>query len=81
MPRYIDQHPMKPFKAEQLRELQNAEADEFGVIHHEIIFSEKENKVWCILDAPNRDAVQKHHEKAKIKTDFVFEVETTRAGK
>lgn len=78
MPRYIDQHAMQPLKAEQLRELQDAEVDEFGVTHHEIIFSEKDNKVWCILDAPNMDAVKKHHAKANIKTDFVFEVETTR---
>ena len=81
MPRYIDQHEMKPLKAEQLKELQNAEPDEFGVTHHEIIFSENDNKVWCILDAPNRDAVSKHHKKAKIKTDYVFEVETTRVDK
>lgn len=78
MPRYIDQHPMKPLKAEQLIELQYAEVDEFGVTHHEIIFSEQEDKVWCILDAPNMNAVKKHHAKANIKTDFVFEVETTR---
>ena len=77
MPRYIDQHSMKPFKAEQLRELQHAGPDEFGVTHHEIIFSEKDNKIWCILDSPNREAVTKHHEKAKIKPDFIFEVETT----
>lgn len=78
MPRFIDQHPMKPFKAEQLKELQNAEIDEFGVSHHEIIFSEKDNKIWCILDAPNREAVEKHHKNAKVKPDFIFEVETTR---
>lgn len=78
MPRYIDQHPMTPLKAEELRELQKAGPDEFGVTHHEIIFSEKENKIWCVLDAPNKEAVEKHHKNAKIKTDFIFEVETTR---
>ena len=77
MPRFIDQHPMKPFKAEQLRGLQEAKVDEFGVTHHEIIFSEKDNKVWCVIDAPNKEAVKKHHEKANIKADFIYEVETT----
>ena len=77
MARFIDQHPMKPFKAEQLKELQKMKADEFGVTHHEIIFSEKENKIWCITDAPNKEAVRKHHEKVGIKTDFIIEVETT----
>ncbi|MCE8424060.1 MAG: DUF4242 domain-containing protein [Candidatus Methanoperedens sp.] len=78
MPKYIDQHPMKPLKPEQLRELQNAPPDEFGVTHHEIIFSEKDNKVWCILDAPNKASVEKHHAKAKVKTDFIYEIESTR---
>ena len=52
-------------------------ADEFGVTHHEIIFSEKDNKVWCVIDAPNKEAVRKHHEKANVKADFIYEVETT----
>ena len=47
MPRFIDQHPMKPFKAEQLRGLQKMKA------------------------------VRKHHEKANVKADFIYEVETT----
>ncbi len=66
MPRFIDQHPMKPFKAEQLKGLQKMKADEFGVTHHEIIFSEK-----------YKEAVRKHHEKANVKADFICEVETT----
>ncbi len=78
MPKYMDQHSMKPFKPEQFRELHKAPADEFGVTHHEIIFSEKDNKAWCILDAPNKAAVEKHHAKAKIKTDWIYEVESTK---
>ena len=30
-------------------EAQNAPQDEFGVTHHDILFSEKDNTVWCIL--------------------------------
>ena len=52
-------------------------ADEFGVTHHDIIYSEKEDKIWCIIDAPNKEAVRKHHEKAGIKPDFIIEVKTT----
>jgi hypothetical protein len=51
MAKYIDQHPMRPFTPEQFQELQNAPRDEFGVKHENIIFSEKDNKAWCILDA------------------------------
>lgn len=44
MPKYMDQHSMKPFKPEQFRELQKAPADEFGVTHHEIFSARKTTK-------------------------------------
>ena len=69
---------MKPLKAEQLRELQKQKPYEFGVSHHDISFSEKDNMVWCVLDAPNKEAIEKHHAKAKIKPDLIYEVESTR---
>jgi len=78
MPKYIDVHPMHPFTAEQLREAQNAPPDEFGVVHHDILFSEKENKIWCVLEAPNREAIKKHHAKVECACEYIFEVTSTR---
>ncbi len=76
MPKFIDVHQMKPFSDEQLRKLVSEPRDEFGIVHRDILFSEKENKTWCILDAPNKEAVEKHHAKAGIKCDWIYEVET-----
>ena len=78
MPKFIDAHEMTPFTADQLNELQNAPPDEFGVTHHDILFSEKDNKIYCVLDAPDSDAIHKHHAKAGITCDFVHQVESTR---
>ena len=78
MAKFIDQHPMKPFTAEQLRKLQHSPPDEFGVVHHDIVFSEKDDKIWCILNAPSREAIEKHHAKARIKCDWIHEVKSTR---
>lgn len=78
MPIFIDTHPMKPFTANQLSSLQNQPEDEFGVTHHDILFSEKDDKVYCVLHAPNAEAVRKHHEKVGIHCDFVEEVKSTR---
>ncbi len=78
MPKFIDVHDMEPFTAEQLKELQDAPADEFGVTHHDILFNEGENRIYCILDAPNAEAIHKHHEKAGIKCEWVHEVKSTR---
>ena len=33
----------------------------------------EENKLFCILDAPNKDAVNKHHQKFGLKCDWITE--------
>lgn len=78
MPMFIDVHPMKPFSADQLKKLQNAPADEFGVTHHDILFNEQDNKIYCVLNAPNLEAIHKHHAKVGVSCDWVHEVKSTR---
>jgi len=78
MVKFLDAHPFSPFTEAQLRQAQNAPRDEFGVTHDNIIFNEKENKLFCLLDAPNREAVQKHHAKANVKCDWIVEVKSTK---
>jgi Protein of unknown function (DUF4242) len=78
MPKYIDSHAMGGLSPQTLRKLQKAPPDEFGITHHDILFNAKEDKVYCVLDAPNRDAVAKHHAHAGITCDFIEEVESTR---
>ncbi len=78
MPKYIDSHSMGPVKAQQLHALQTAPADEFGVAHHDILYNEGENRIWCVLDAPDEEAVRRHHAKVGIDCEFVTEVHSTR---
>ena len=39
MPKFIDTHAMQPFTGDELKKLQDAPPDEFGVTHHDILFS------------------------------------------
>jgi len=78
MPKYIDSHPMGSLTPEVLRHLQKAPKDEFGVTHHDILFNKKENKVFCVLDAPNEESIRKHHDRAGIHVEWVEEIESTR---
>lgn len=39
VPRFLDVHPMKGLDGALLRELQNAHADEFGIIHLNIMYN------------------------------------------
>ncbi len=79
MPKFIDVHAMHPATAEQLRAAQLSPADEFGVTHHDILYSQAENRLYCVLDAPDRQAVEKHHAKVGVTPDWINEVESTRA--
>ena len=77
MPTYLDSHEMGNVTEEQLKQAQNAPKDEFGVTHQNIFYNKEENKAFCIVDAPNKDAVEKHHQKFGMKCNSITEVKAT----
>ena len=77
MPKFIDSHDMKGVNKETLKKLQKEPKDEFGVSHINIMFNEDEDRIFCFLDAPNKEAVEKHHAKFGYKCDYISEVDTT----
>jgi hypothetical protein len=77
MPKFMDGHALKGAKPETLEKLQNEPEDEFGVKHLNLIYSEDEDKMYCILNAPNKEAIKKHHDKLGYKCDFILEIDTT----
>lgn len=81
MPKYIDTHPMGSLTPEQLKQLQTAPKDKFGVTHHDILYNQKENRVYCVLDAPSKEAVANHHKHAGIQCEWINEVDSTRRDK
>jgi hypothetical protein len=40
------------------------------------MFNRQANICFCFLEAPDREAVEKHHEKYNIKCNWITEVET-----
>jgi hypothetical protein len=76
MPIYLDAHKMSGLNEESLRQAKNSPKDEFGVTHNNILYNKEEDKLYCILDAPNKESVEKHHEKFGIKCDWITEVKT-----
>ena len=77
MPKFLDSHPLKGANPETLKKLQNSPKDEFGVTHLNLIFSEGEDKMYCFLEAPDKEAIEKHHDKFGYKCDYILEVEST----
>ena len=52
--RFLDARSMKDFDEETLQEAQNLPIDEFGVKHLNILDNSEVDKVFCLLDAPNK---------------------------
>ena len=73
----MDSHALKGTKPETLEKLQNEPKDEFGVKHLNLIYSEDEDRMYCVLEAPNKEDVKNHHDKQGYKCDFIMEVDTT----
>jgi hypothetical protein len=77
MPKFLDSHPLKGTNPETLKKLQNAPKDEFGVTHLNLIFSEEEDRCYCFLEAPTKEAITKHHHKMGFECDYILEVNST----
>jgi hypothetical protein len=77
MPTYLDGHDLGNTTEEQIKKAQNAPADEFGITHKNMFYNLEENKFYCLLDAPSKEAIQKHHQKAGLECDWITEVKTS----
>ncbi len=72
---------MKDFTQDKLDKLVNSPADKFGVTHLELLHNKKEDKLYCILEAPNEESIWKHHESVGLKCEFVTEVQQIKTDK
>ena len=72
---------MKDFTSDKLEKLVNSPADKFGVTHLELFYNKKEDKMYCILEAPNEEAIWKHHEASGLKCEFITEIQQVKTDK
>jgi hypothetical protein len=65
MPQFMDFHDDLKLPGEAVQQITDdakaGKADEFGVRQVEL-FHNPDGKVYCLLDAPDAEAVRKHHE-------------------
>jgi hypothetical protein len=77
MPRFLNVHPLKGVDEETLRQLQSAPADEFEVKAVNLMNNREEDKFYCLLEAPNKQAIKDHHNKYGFDCEWITEVNTT----
>ena len=79
MPKFMDYHEHLQLPAEAIEQItedtKNAKADQFGVRQVEL-FHNADGKVYCLLDAPDADAVRKQHEAIGVPCGEVHEVQS-----
>lgn len=77
MPQFMDFHDDLKLPKEAVdqiaRDAKDRKTDEFGVRQVEL-FHNAEGKVYCLLDAPDADAVRHHHAALGIQCGEVNEV-------
>ena len=78
MPIFIDGHKMEGLSVAQLKKILNNPTDKHGVTHKDILYNEKLNKLFCILEAPNKESIVDHHHDIGIDCDFIIEATSLR---
>ena len=77
MPTFMDFHDDLKLPGEAIEQItqdtRDEKADEFGVRQVEL-FHNPDGKVYCLLEAPDADAVRKHHEALGVPCGDVHEV-------
>ena len=43
-----------------------------------ILYNLEGGVIYCLLDAPNKEVMEKHHDNMGVKCDWIMEVKTTR---
>ena len=79
MPRFMDYHDDLKLPADAIQQIgqgtRNGDKDEFGVQQIELFYN-ADGKVYCLLDAPDEDAVRKHHAALDVPCGAVHKVES-----
>jgi hypothetical protein len=68
MPVFLDVHTMPSLEIENVEELIGSK-DEFDVTPINILFNKDADLCYCLQEALNKEAVEKHHSKFNLKCE------------
>lgn len=75
MPLFVDTHSLGGYSRADLERSITEDADEFGVKIHQILFNKDKDIIYCICEAPTKDAVINHHKKFDCICDSIIETD------
>ena len=77
MPAFLDFHSMGRYNEDDLKKSQKDPRDELGVKILNTFYDMDSGMMFCLLDAPDRYAVERHHAKFGMKCDWITPVKMT----
>lgn len=77
MPTFLDFHSLDRFTEDDLKKAQKEPRDEYGVKVLNTFYDVESGMMFCLVDAPDRKSVEKHHAKFGIKCDWITQVKMT----
>jgi Protein of unknown function (DUF4242) len=75
--KFIDIHSLGRYSDKELKGFQELPIDEYGVRVLNIFYNRAAGITFCYLEAPTKEAVEKHHEKYGVKCNWITEIEAT----
>ncbi len=74
MPRFMARCPIDKTKLELIKDIVD-KTEQSAVSTINMFYNQNENKIYCILDAPNENAIKSHYASANIACDFITPIE------
>jgi Protein of unknown function (DUF4242) len=77
LPTFLDIRSIGALTEEDPIKEQRASRDQLGVKTVKILYNFEVGTIYCLIDAPTKEAVETHHDKIGVKCDWIMEVKTT----
>lgn len=75
VPLFLDTHKLGGYSRHDLEKSVIEGIDEFGVKVHQLLFNEKEDVLYCVCEAPSKEAIINHHKKFSCVCDTIIETD------
>lgn len=70
----MDFHSLGKFAEDDLKKVQEMPRDEYGDKTFNTFYDMASGVIFCLVDAPDRDSVEKHHSKFGITCSWITQV-------
>ena len=76
MPLFIDEHKLGDYTKEELEKALTGVPDEYKVSVRYLFIDKSNDKLYCVCESPDKEAIIKHHRKYDVDCDSVTEIES-----